>query len=86
MTLAEFKGQIFTHADIVSGSTGGGDYVNGAVGVLGIELRCPDECPTSSDDYPAAPAGFEFGKGLITDGVEFVSLNHLCGEPAYIWS
>ena len=57
--------------------------------MLGIEYAHePDgECPDSEDWYAERiqlPQGFRFGEGLITDGVEFISVEHLCGEPCYI--
>ena len=78
-TIEERKATILTEADIVpirlspSGPT-----------VLGVEIPATVDCPESDDDYPAAPAGFTFGEGLILDGVEIIEVLHLCGARAEI--
>ena len=57
--------------------------------MLGITYQHqPDgDCPDSEDWYAERielPAGFQLGEGLMVDGVEFISVEHLCGEPCYI--
>lgn len=75
---------IYTAQDLVIGNLG-----HGGPGYLGIEYRhAPDgECPDIIEWYEARielPAGLKLGEGLIVDGVEFISVEHLCGEPCII--
>lgn len=51
---------------------------------LAVELPA-DAFMDGMDDprYPA-PAGFQWGEGLLLDGIQIVALEHLCGEPAVI--